>query len=210
VTETEIASLLGFFKALGHESRVKLLGFLAQRDRTVQELARLLALSEPTTSHHLSLLKEVGLVQLRPEGNLHWYVFEPSGLARLAKSLLSRREVAQWAGEAGKETLARAIQNYLEPDGRLRLIPASRKKRYPVLAWLVTHFDLGHQYREAEVNQILQTRYWDSATLRRELVGYRMLARERGIYWRLPEAEWASEDGAEVRSERGELRDSNH
>jgi hypothetical protein len=40
------------------------------------------------------------------------------------------------------------------------------------------------------VNQILQTRYWDSATLRRELVGYRMLAREKGIYWRLPEKEW--------------------
>jgi hypothetical protein len=34
------------------------------------------------------------------------------------------------------------IQNYLESDGRVRLIPASRKKRYPVLAWLAAHFDL--------------------------------------------------------------------
>jgi hypothetical protein len=202
MTEKEVASLLRFFKALGHESRVKLLGFLAQRDRTVQELAGLLALSEPTTSHHLSLLKEAGLVQLRPEGNLHWYAFESGELARQAKSLLSRREVAQWVGEAGKEPPGRVIRNYLEPDGRLRLIPASRKKRYPVLAWLANHFDSGHQYREAEVNQILQTRYWDSATLRRELVGYRMLARERGIYWRLPEEEWVSEEGAELRDEK--------
>jgi len=84
----------------------------------------------------------------------------------------------------------RLIRNYLEPDGRLRLIPAARKKRYPVLAWLARHFDLDHRYREAEVNQILQTRYWDSATLRRELVGYRMLAREKGIYWRLSEEQW--------------------
>jgi hypothetical protein len=197
VTETDIATLLRFFKALGHESRVKLLGFLAQRDRTVQELAGLLGLSEPTTSHHLSLLRELGLVQLRPEGNLHWYVFEPGGLVRLAKSLLSRREVARWAGEAGKATPGRVIQNYLEPDGRLRLIPASRKKRYPVLGWLATHFDVGRRYREADVNQILQTRHWDSATLRRELVGYRMLARERGIYWRLPEDEWVSEAGGD-------------
>jgi hypothetical protein len=191
MTETEVASLLRFFKALSHQSRVKLLGFLAQQDRSVQELAGLLGLSEPTTSHHLSLLREADLVRLRPEGNLHWYAFEAGGLARLAKSLLSREQIASWSGEPKTEAPDRVIQNYLEPDGRLRLIPAMRKKRYPVLRWLATHFDLDRHYREAEVNQILQTRYWDSATLRRALVGYRMLAREKGVYWRLPEEQWS-------------------
>jgi len=199
MTETEIAPLLRFFKALAHESRLRLLGFLAQRARTVQELAGLLGLTEPTTSHHLSLLREAGLVTLRVEGNLHWYDFQPSELAPLAKAVLSRENVANWAGEAKAEKPDRLIQNYLESDGRLRLIPASRKKRYPVLAWLAGHFDLDRRYREAEVNQILQTRYWDSATLRRELIGYRMLARERGIYWRLPEEEWQKVDGARDR-----------
>jgi hypothetical protein len=59
-----------------------------------------------------------------------------------------------------------------------------------ILAWLAQHFDPDRRYPEAEVNQILQARHWDSATLRRELVGYRMLARDRGIYWRLPEDQW--------------------
>jgi hypothetical protein len=190
MAEIEIAPLLRFFKALAHESRLRLLGFLAQQPRTVQELAALLGLTEPTTSHHLALLREAGLVSLRVEGNLHWYDFEPSELAPLAKSVLSRQNVARWGGEARAEKPDRLIQNYLESDGRLRLMPASRKKRYPVLTWLAAHFDLDRRYREAEVNQILQTRYWDSATLRRELVGYRMLAREKGIYWRLPEKEW--------------------
>lgn len=196
MTETEIAPLLRFFKALAHESRLRLLGFLAQRARTVQELASLLGLTEPTTSHHLGLLREAGLVSLRVEGNLHWYDFESSELAPLAKSVLSRQNVAHWAGETRGEKPDRLIQNYLEPDGRLRLIPASRKKRYPVLAWLAAHFDLDRRYREAEVNQILQTRHWDSATLRRELVGYRMLTREKGMYWRLPEEQWLAMDGA--------------
>lgn len=195
MTETEIAPPLRFFKALAHESRLRLLGFLAQRARTVQELAGLLGLTEPTTSHHLALLREAGLVSLRVEGNLHWYGFEASELAPLAKSVLSRQNVANWAGEARVEKLDRLIQNYLEPDGRLRLIPASRKRRYPVLVWLASHFDFDRRYREAEVNQILQTRYWDSATLRRELIGYRMLAREKGVYWRLPEEEWLKADG---------------
>ena len=192
MTETEVASLLRFFKALAHESRLRLLGFVAQRERSVQELAGLLGLSEPTTSHHLALLYQAGLVSLRVEGNLHWYAFEPAKLAPLAKSLLARQDVAQWSGAARIDAPDRLIQNYLEPDGRLRLIPAARKKRYPVLAWLATHFDSDRRYREAEVNQILQTRYWDSATLRRELIGYKMLARDQGVYWRLPEEAWLS------------------
>jgi hypothetical protein len=159
----------------------------------VQELASLLGLTEPTTSHHLGLLREAGLVTLRVEGNLHWYDFEPSELAPLAKSVLSRQNVAHWARATNVGAPDRLIQNYLESAGRLRLIPASRKKRYPVLAWLAAHFDLDRRYREAEVNQILQTRYWDSATLRRELIGYRMLAREKGIYWRLPEEQWLAD-----------------
>jgi hypothetical protein len=198
MTETDVASLLRFFKALGHESRLKLLGFVAQRDRTVQELAGLLGLSEPTTSHHLSLLRDVELVRLRPEGNLHWYAFEAEGLARLAKSLLSPQGVTRWATDAAEELPDRLIQNYLDPEGRLRQIPAARKKRYTVLAWLATHFDYDRRYREAEVNQIVQTRHWDSATLRRELVGYRMLARERGIYWRLPEEHWLQVNAAQA------------
>ena len=190
MAETDPDSLLLFFKALAHESRLKLLGFLAQQDRTVQELANLLGLTEPTISHHLSLLHKIGLVRLRPEGNLHWYAFEPDGLSRLAKSLLSQKEVPGLQTDASQTAPDRLIQNYLEPDGRLRQIPAARKKRYPVLAWLASHFDSDRRYREAEVNEILQTRHWDSATLRRELVGYRMLAREKGIYWRLPKEEW--------------------
>jgi hypothetical protein len=196
MTDTEVASLLRFFKALAHESRLRLLGFVAQRERSVQELAGLLGLSEPTTSHHLALLHQAGLVGLRVEGNLHWYVFDPSKLAPLAKSLLARQDVTQWSGTARTDAPDRLIQNYLEPDGRLRLIPAARKKRYPVLAWLANHFDFDRRYREAEVNQILQTRHWDSATLRRELVGYRMLTREKGVYWRLPEEQWSAMDGA--------------
>jgi DNA-binding transcriptional ArsR family regulator len=104
MTETQVASLLRFFKELGHESRLKLLGLVAQRERTVQELARLLGLSEPTTSHHLGLLRDLELVRLRPEGNLHWYAFEAGRLPQLAKSLLSQHEVARWAGRSRKKS----------------------------------------------------------------------------------------------------------
>ena len=47
-----------------------------------------------------------------------------------------------------------------------------------------------------EINARLLARHWDSATLRREFIGYRMMARERGSYWRLPESQWVAETGA--------------
>jgi hypothetical protein len=51
-------------------------------------------------------------------------------------------------------------------------------------------FENGRRYSEAEVNDAIQTHHWDCATLRRELIGHHMLAREKQIYWRLPDAEW--------------------
>ena len=187
------AMLLQFFKALAHESRLRLLGLVAAREHSVQQLAELLALKEPTVSHHLAMLREAGLVRLRQEGNTHWYGLEQKRLSRLSRALLARDQLEMLAGpdtqNAGE---ARIVRNYLTPEGRLKAFPATRKKRRPILAWLARHFDVGRKYSEAEVNEIIERRHHDRETFRRELVGHHMLARQAGIYWRLPEAEWVA------------------
>src|SRR5580698_5696359 len=193
------SKLLQFFKALAHESRLKLLGLVAQREHSVQELAGLVGLKEPTVSHHLSMLKEVGLVSQRQDGNTRWYRLEPEAIANLAKRVLSREQIAGLAGEPSTETpdwQAKVLESFVGPDGKLKTIPASRKKRWAVLAWLVRQFEDGRRYPEAEINARLLERHEDSATLRRAFIGYRMMAREAGVYWRLPESEWISETPA--------------
>jgi hypothetical protein len=186
--------LLQFFKALAHESRLKLLGLVAQREHSVQELAALVGLKEPTVSHHLAMLKEIGLVSQRQDGNTHWYALEPDAIANLAKQVLSREQIAGLAVDAGPEDWqAKVLENFVAADGALKSIPASRKKRWAVLAWLVRQFEDGRRYTEAEINARLLERHWDSATLRREFIGYKMMAREAGVYWRLPEADWVDE-----------------
>jgi hypothetical protein len=40
------------------------------------------------------------------------------------------------------------------------------------------------------VNTVLKLHHNDCATLRREMVGYGILARDKGIYRRRPESEW--------------------
>ena len=188
----EPALVLQFVKALAHESRLRLLGLLATREHSVQQLAVLLSLKEPTVSHHLSLLREAGLVHLRQDGNTHWYSVELRTVSRLGRALGIREQLETFASAQGNLAgVDRTVRNYLTSEGRLKAFPATRKKRRPILVWLVRQFEDGRRYSEAEVNALIERRHHDRETFRRELVGYRMLARESGVYWRMPEAEWA-------------------
>lgn len=53
---------------LGHGSRLELLDFLAQGERSVEDLAQVAGLSMANTSKHLQQLKAAGLVQARRDG----------------------------------------------------------------------------------------------------------------------------------------------
>lgn len=80
-------------------------------------------------------------------------------------------------------------------DNRITSIPASRKKRFVLLKWLVEKFECDRDYSEKEINTVLKQHHEDCATLRREFIGYRLMSRDRDVYRRLPETEWLSEVG---------------
>ena len=191
--EADLATLLAFFKAMANESRLRIVGLLAERERSVQELAALLDLKEPTVSHHLAALKALGLVTARPEGVVRWHALRIETLTELNRSLLDPAggvALAHEVAPAEDAWEAKVLASYVDAQGKLAAIPASRRKRAIVLKWLARQFREGRRYREAEVNEILQRRHWDCATLRRELVGHGMMARQAGVYWLQPEAEW--------------------
>ncbi len=196
MTEADQTALLAFFKAMANESRLKIVGLLAQRERSVQELAELLALKEPTVSHHLAVLKELGLVSVRAEGVVRWHALEPKVLSKMNRALLDQKRVEALApkDESWEE---KVLSGFIDEDGKLKAIPSSRRKRRVILKWLVEQFDEDKRYPEKKINELIQCRHWDSATLRRELIGHRMMTREKGIYWRLPEREWQGVVGAE-------------
>jgi hypothetical protein len=186
-----IEALLEFFKALADESRLRIVGLLAQGERSVQELAAALDLKEPTVSHHLAILKAQGLVTVRAQGTTRWHALDRGALERLSKKILQpETEKARATPRKVEDFDTKVLRAFVDADGKLSHMPASRKKRGAVLRWLMRDFEAGKRYGEAEVNAAIQTHHWDSATLRRELVGHAMLARKDRIYWRLPEAEW--------------------
>ena len=196
MTEADQTALLAFFKAMANESRLKIVGLLAQHERSVQELAELLALKEPTVSHHLAVLKELGLVSVRAEGVVRWHALVPKVLSKMNRALLDQKRVKALAPKE-ESWDDKVLAGFIDEDGKLKAIPSSRRKRRVVLKWLVEQFDEDRRYPEKMINEMIQRRHWDCATLRREMIGHRMMAREKGIYWRLPESQWQGVVGAE-------------
>lgn len=68
---------------LGDPTRRAIFELLAQRPRSVGELARELPVSRPAVSQHLRALKDAGLVIDRAEGTRRIYQVNPAGVAAL-------------------------------------------------------------------------------------------------------------------------------
>ena len=180
---------LAFLKALANEQRLRIVGLLMDQRRSVQELAALIGLKEPTICHHLAVLNKVGLLEMSAEGNIHWYRLRTDQILALGRSVFGQERMNIDPGTDERRWDKRILENFIA-DGQLKQIPASRKKRWVVLRWLAEKFRMDEDYTEASVNKIIQRHHWDSATLRRELIGYRMLKRQKGMYWRQPESAW--------------------
>jgi DNA-binding transcriptional ArsR family regulator len=70
---TPPAATVRLYRALGDESRLRILRLLTERDRYLTEIANELELSKPTIKHHLAQLRAAGLVTLIEQGNLTYY-----------------------------------------------------------------------------------------------------------------------------------------
>jgi predicted transcriptional regulator len=182
---TNDEQLLNFFKALADANRLKIVGLLAQRSYTVEQLAAMLHLRPSTVSHHLSKLSEAGLVRGRTESYYNVYELESEKLHQVAQSLLSSDALPAAAAMVDTDAYSRKVlDDFLLPDGRLRSIPAQRKKLEAVLQHIAQEIAPDVHYSEKQINEILSRFHQDTATLRREMIGYRLLARAGGVYWK--------------------------
>jgi DNA-binding MarR family transcriptional regulator len=182
--------LLNFFKALSDANRLKIVGLLAQRSYSVEELAAMLELRPPTVSHHLSKLSEVGLVSARAESYYNLYRLETDALQAMAQRLLATETLPEVAAGVDLDAYDRQVlNNYATPDGRLKQIPTKLRKFEAILRYVVQAFEPGERYSEKEVNEILGQYNEDTAVLRRGMVDNQMMTREAdgSVYWLTPQ-----------------------
>ena len=90
-----------------------------------------------------------------------------------------------WGRPSGPDGPDSAMLRRYLLDGRLRSMPRPGRKRQAVLEHLVTRFEPGQRYSEAEVNAALRPIWADVAALRCYLVDADLLGRDHGEYWRI-------------------------
>ena len=81
------------FEAIAEPSRRALLDVLTRGERTAGELvATLPELPQPTVSRHLRVLREVGLVEVRPDAQRRIYALRADGLVEVDSWIESYRQ----------------------------------------------------------------------------------------------------------------------
>ena len=104
-------------KALSTPARLEILELLAQAERSVDGLARLSGLTVANTSQHLQLLRQVGLVTSRREGQFIFYRLAGDEVVTLIGSL--GRVGETYIAEVGK-----LIQNFFTAQDEIEAVPA--------------------------------------------------------------------------------------
>ncbi len=87
----EAAVLAAGFKAVADPTRLRLLGLIAAHEggeACVCDLTDAFALSGPTISHHLKVLREAGLVSGDRRGTWIYYRVRPDALSALSRALM--------------------------------------------------------------------------------------------------------------------------
>ena len=94
------------FEVVAEESRRRILDLLVEEERPVGDLVDHLALSQPTVSKHLKVLRDAGLVEARTEAQRRIYRVRPEPL----------REIDEWLSPYRRRWAAHltALERHLE------------------------------------------------------------------------------------------------
>lgn len=185
MTETEAIVL---FKCLADRSRLQILKSLAKEDMYVELLAQRLDLTPATISFHMKKLADAGAVRAYKNQYYTMYALCPD---------IFRTPILDIIQEASDEA---ALQDHREAEyrqkvirtffeyGKLKSIPAQRKKERIILEEIAKSFHPGRIYSEREVNIILSDYHDDFCTLRRDMIDEGIMGRDRSGYWLIKEA----------------------
>jgi ArsR family transcriptional regulator len=85
MTKTDVVL---FAKALADETRQKIMRMTCCKWLSVSEIVGQINVSQPTVSHHLAILRNAGLVQVREEGKQTFYQLNQHRIASCCGKLM--------------------------------------------------------------------------------------------------------------------------
>jgi len=177
-----IEKSLEIIKAIGDNSRLRILRALLEKSYYVEELSARLDLGAPTVSFHLKKLEQAGFVKKAKEQYYVVFSVNEDALSMTLKELvLIDDSDSPMQDKRLVDYRSKVIKTYFK-KGKLLRLPAQEKKRRIVLEEFGARFNLNMKYEEIEVNQIITQMYDDYCTIRRELVDRKIMARSGTKY----------------------------
>lgn len=77
-----------FAKALADPTRQQIMKIICCEWKNVNEIVEAVGVRQPTVSHHLSILKDAGLVKSRPDGKHTYYILNQSRVENCCGQLI--------------------------------------------------------------------------------------------------------------------------
>ena len=100
-----------FAKALADETRQKIMNLVCCQWLSVNEIVEQLHVTQPTVSHHLAILRETGLVNVREEGKQTFYTLNQERMATCCGNLVIR-----FAPETDTAEAVKTVKIIINPD----------------------------------------------------------------------------------------------
>ena len=168
---------VAIFKALGDESRLAIIRMLLESESYVELIASRLELTSATVSHHLKKLEAAGLVECH---RTQFYMIYSVKREVLGESLLGLIGTLPALDDDTKYRQS-VIDTFFE-YGRLKVLPAQRKKREVVLKYILDPLEKGKSYTEQEMNGHILRYNDDYCTIRREMIAFGLVERDHETY----------------------------
>ncbi|MBQ4547377.1 MAG: metalloregulator ArsR/SmtB family transcription factor [Oscillospiraceae bacterium] len=175
-------SALRLFKCLGDKTRLQILKSLAKEDMYVELLSERIGLTPATISFHLKKLEEAGAVFSRKEQYYTVYSLNRKTFMTSMLEIISEASAEEDEQQKREEAYRRKVVESFFEYGKLKSIPAQRKKERIVLEKIAEDFENGKSYQEKEINDIILKYNEDYCTIRRDMISERILERKDGIY----------------------------
>ncbi|MBQ7930902.1 MAG: metalloregulator ArsR/SmtB family transcription factor [Clostridia bacterium] len=168
---------VAIFKALGDESRLSIIRMLLEGESYVELIASRLNLTSATVSHHLKKLEAAGLVECH---RTQFYMIYSVKREVLGESLIDL--IGTLPAQDDDTKYRQSVIDTFFEYGRLKSLPAQRKKREVVLRYILEPLEKGKSYTEQEMNEHIVKYNDDYCTIRREMISFGLVKRDHETY----------------------------
>ncbi len=170
---------LELLKLLADETRLEILNILLREDSYVEKIACDLSLTPATICYHLKKMESAGVVNCSRSQFYMIYSLNREIFDKPLYEFIKKDDAIVNTEEKYKKEVLSNFFKY----GRLMHLPTQRKKREIVLLEIAKQFEVGKKYDEKEVNDVIHKFHEDHCTIRREMIAFQIMAREKETYW---------------------------